>query len=41
MPPMATGKVCAPTCTMDANCPTPMGGGMLRCDTTQGVCVPR
>jgi hypothetical protein len=38
-PPMMS-KICVPTCTVDGDCPTPPMGS-LRCDTQQGVCVPR
>jgi hypothetical protein len=41
-PPMGMGMsmICVPTCTMDTDCPMPPMGS-LRCDTMQGVCVPR
>jgi hypothetical protein len=34
------GRICVPTCTSDADCPTtPMGA--LRCETMMRICVPR
>ena len=37
-PPMGTGMICMPTCSVTADCPKPPMG-TVTCDTTKGVCV--
>lgn len=37
-PPMGTGMICTPTCTVTADCPKPPMG-TVTCDTAKGVCV--